>query len=136
MKNNLTFNTFSKKCKERTELFHKNGLYDWTLTDWTTALAGEVGEICDAAKKIRRYEIGSKQSKNVPYEKLIQNIKDEIGDAQAYLCLLAEFLNVDIVDCVVDKFNAVSKKESVDIFVEKEEEKNHKSLQIIEKEIS
>src|SRR5690349_22578364 len=50
---------------------------DWTPLEWSGALAGEVGELANLLKKLRRGE-------NVPTEQ----IAAEIGDVQAYLCLV------------------------------------------------
>ena len=33
---------------------HPNGVNDWRLSQWSNALAGEVGESCNIIKKIER----------------------------------------------------------------------------------
>jgi NTP pyrophosphatase (non-canonical NTP hydrolase) len=74
-------------------------LEDWSLTDWATALAGEVGEACNLIKKGRRGE---------PIERAA--LVDELADAQIYLDLIAARLGVDLGAAVAHKFNVVSER--------------------------
>lgn len=95
---NLTFQRFSEMNRVRCEeVFHP--LSSWSLTDWTNACAGEVGELCNFAKKLRRGE-------DIPEEKLGK----EIADAVTYLDLTAQRMGFRLVDLLVDKFNMVSDK--------------------------
>ena len=55
------------------------------LTYWTTALAGEVGELCNM-------------------------IKEEIGGIAIYLDLLASLLDISLEEAIVDTFNSKSEK--------------------------
>jgi NTP pyrophosphatase (non-canonical NTP hydrolase)/DNA-directed RNA polymerase subunit RPC12/RpoP len=71
---------------------------DWTATDWACALAGEVGEVCDAATKLKRGD-GT-----------VQAVADELGDVLAYADLLAASLDLDLWQTVCEKFNAVSER--------------------------
>lgn len=79
--------------------FHK--LNSWSNTDWACALAGEVGELCNFIKKMRRGQA-------VPIEKLAK----EIGDIQCYLDLLAARLGIDLAKATIDKFNEVSRRKN------------------------
>jgi NTP pyrophosphatase (non-canonical NTP hydrolase) len=78
-----------------------------TLTYWTTALAGEVGELCNMIKKMQRVEKGgmdggsSYSAKNITKEML----KEEIGGIAIYLDLLASLLDISLEDAIIDTFN-------------------------------
>jgi NTP pyrophosphatase (non-canonical NTP hydrolase) len=72
-------------------------LESWSLSDWATALAGEVGEACNLIKKGRRGE---------PIERAA--LADELADAVIYLDLLAARLGLDLARAVAHKFNVVS----------------------------
>lgn len=70
---------------------------DWTNTDWACALAGEVGEVCNAVKKKHKRGDGD-----------IDSIVDELADVIIYADLLLAVLDKDLMVTVVKKFNEVS----------------------------
>ena len=110
-KSPLTFDEFSAVSRERSKVWHKGT--HWSVVDWSNALAGEAGEVCNAVKKLRRLEDGMVQSKGPKTrEQAVQDIADEIGDVYAYLDLLAEHLGLRMADCVRHKFNEVSEREN------------------------
>lgn len=37
--------------------WHKAGISEWSALEWAGAMAGEAGEACNAAKKLRRLEL-------------------------------------------------------------------------------
>ena len=82
------------------------------LTYWTTALAGEVGELCNMIKKIQRVERGgldggsSYTAKDISKEML----KEEIGGIAIYLDLLASLLDISLEEAIIDTFNSKSDK--------------------------
>lgn len=82
------------------------------LTYWTTALAGEVGELCNMIKKMQRVERGgvdggsSYTAKDISKEML----KEEIGGIAIYLDLLASLLDISLEEAIVDTFNSKSEK--------------------------
>lgn len=82
------------------------------LTYWTTALAGELGELCNMIKKMQRVERGgvdggsSYTAKDITKEML----KEEIGGIAIYLDLLASLLNISLEEAIVDTFNSKSEK--------------------------
>lgn len=98
-KEKLTFNKFQKINSKRSKEIYKRNKFDEYF--YGLALAGEVGEACNILKKIKR---GSKKKD----KSSLQELKDELGDIAAYLCLLADTLGVDLEDCIVSKFNEVS----------------------------
>lgn len=71
----------------------------WSPTDWACALAGEVGELCNLVKKMRRGEAVA-----------ATDIHEEIADVQTYLDLLAARLGVNLEIATRDKFNKVSNR--------------------------
>lgn len=80
------------------------------LSYWTTALAGEVGELCNMIKKIQRVEMGgvdggsSYKASDITKEKL----KEEIGGIAIYLDLLASLLDIELGNAMADTFNQKS----------------------------
>lgn len=89
------------------------------LTYWTTALAGEVGELCNMIKKMQRVERGgidggsSYTAKDINKEML----KEEIGGIAIYLDLLASLLDISLEDAIIDTFNSKSAKYNFKQFV-------------------
>jgi len=88
-----------KRCEA---VFHP--LDSWTPSDWATALAGEVGELCNFIKKMRRGE-------KIPLEELAK----ECGDVQCYLDLTAARLGIDLEKATISKFNEVSDRRKTKI---------------------
>lgn len=90
------------------------------LTYWTTALAGEVGELCNMIKKMQRVEKGgidggsSYTAKDINKEML----KEEIGGIAIYLDLLASLLDIDLEDAIMDTFNSKSEKYGFKQFIQ------------------
>jgi NTP pyrophosphatase (non-canonical NTP hydrolase) len=82
----------------------------WNVLDWTVALSGEVGELCNFIKKARRHiaddHIGEFSNQLSPEER--QAIEDELADIFTYLDLLAHALDVHLPDAIIHKFNEVS----------------------------
>ena len=76
---------------------------DWTLSDWGCAIAGEVGEACNAIKKLRRGD-GNAQA-----------IIDELGDVIVYVDLILANLGESMSKAVVNKFNIVSDRKNCNI---------------------
>lgn len=113
----LTFgdlkSTNLRRCEEA---FHN--IEDWTPTDWACAMAGEAGEACNLIKKLRRLD-GADKVKDTPAtrKKLTAAIGKELADAVIYADLLATRLGVSLGDEVRKKFNAVSRKRGVEIFL-------------------
>jgi NTP pyrophosphatase (non-canonical NTP hydrolase) len=77
------------------------------LTYWTTALAGEVGELCNMIKKIQRVEKGGVDGGSSYTAKDITPamLKDEIGGIAIYLDLLASLLGISLEEAIIETFN-------------------------------
>lgn len=72
---------------------------DWTLADWSNAIAGETGEMCNLIKKIRRGDDIDPA-----------DVGKELADIVIYADILASLLGLNLSDCVVQKFNEVSER--------------------------
>ena len=79
------------------DVFHP--FEEWDGRDWAVALTGEVGEMCNLLKKMRRGE-------DIP----IQELAKEMADIMIYLDLLAASFEIDLAKEVILKFNEVSEK--------------------------
>jgi len=83
-------------------------------------LAGEVGELCNVMKKmIREY---NNFKGGVPAPAALQMIREEMGDIVISLDLLASSLDIDLEQCITEKFNATSDKYNFETRFEKPSE--------------
>ncbi|MDJ1494176.1 MazG-like family protein [Cytophagaceae bacterium DM2B3-1] len=81
------------RCKE----FGHGDIDEWTATDWGCAVAGEVGEMCNLIKKLRRgHGID------------IKDIAKEAADVVIYLDMLCQKLKIDLRTFIATKFNEKS----------------------------
>lgn len=81
----------------------------WTLSDWMTALVGEVGEAANIIKKLNRIRdglVGNKEG--VTSLSLLNDLEKELADIQIYLDLLAADLGIDLGAATRKKFNETS----------------------------
>lgn len=127
----LTFNELKEANASRATRWHKNGITEWSPSDWSCAVAGEMGEVCEAlalvvvtagkvgrlcdvVKKFNRVA-GGIASKNNPkdLQDAIQKVATEIGDTVVYLDLLAQRMGIDLAQSVRDTFNRVSIRENM-----------------------
>lgn len=72
----------------------------WSLADWVTAAAGELGEAANIVKKIRRGDFDLDAIRGA--------LADELADVAVYLDLLAEAAGIDLGEAVIRKFNRKS----------------------------
>lgn len=91
---------------------------DWSIPEWSNAMAGEVGELADvylllavvkasgnAANLTKKYSRG-----DLNEGQLFTLIAKELADVAIYLDLLAFRCGIDLGAAVFDKFNAVSER--------------------------
>lgn len=71
----------------RAERWH--GLYSWSALEWAGAMAGECGEACNAAKKLKRVEDG------------IANINKEEGRSLTTLDAASQQVGLEIADTFI-----------------------------------
>ncbi len=106
----LSFNTLREANLKRLPLFkdakgriahpHPTGA-DWSPAEWMQAVLGELGELANVLKKVRRgdYDL----------EEMRGEIRDELADVVCYLDILALQFGVDLGEAVVSKFKRIMK---------------------------
>lgn len=111
----LGFSTLRRTNVHRCEsAFH--ALDRWSPLEWCAAVAGEMGEACNAVKKLWRLDhqgwIKHPGDADDPTARaaLVADIGEEIADTVIYLDLLAARLGIDLGTAVTDKFNKVSER--------------------------
>jgi len=111
MTNGLSFNTLRGANEARLPQFknakgepaHSNADgSDWSLNDWMTAVAGEVGEAANMLKKVRRGDMTIEEAR--------PGLAKEFADIVTYLDILAKQSGVDLGQATIEKFNEVSRK--------------------------
>ena len=110
----MEINDIVRTNVERAKRWHGEDLQGgkWTVVDWSNAAAGEMGEVCNAVKKLRRHEDHVHSvNQEVAHFALVQNIATEIGDTVLYLMLLSAYLGIDFERAIIDTFNRVSIRE-------------------------
>jgi NTP pyrophosphatase (non-canonical NTP hydrolase) len=107
----LTFREFSdlnrKRCESEQGFHH--ALEEWSLSDWLTAVAGELGEAANVIKKLNRVRDGIPGNSEAPAE-LRKALREEIADTFIYLDLLAQRCGFSLEAVVRDKWNAKSRE--------------------------
>lgn len=103
--------TFSERNRRRCESRHgfNHTLSSWSLSDWMTAVAGEVGEAANIIKKLNRFRDGIPGNRETE-EELRSALADEIADAAIYLDLLAQAAGFDLETIRDAKFDKTSDK--------------------------
>src|SRR5207237_1907306 len=106
----LDFATLRERNVERCEaVFHK--LDRWNPAEWANAMAGEVGEACNLAKKIIRGDFKTDGEMRFAVGELAK----ELADVVIYADLNAARLGIDLGQAVIDKFNEVSRRRNSEI---------------------
>lgn len=100
---------FSHRNRMRCE--HPQGfnhyLLDWTLSDWMTALMGELGEAANVVKKLNRCR-DDIRGNAVSEEDLKKYLEQELADTFIYLDLTAQRAGINLAEAVKSAFNAKS----------------------------
>src|SRR6266478_7991104 len=85
----------AKRCQQAFHLVD-----DWSPQDWALALAGEVGELCNLLKKVKRGDF--------PLEQVRKDVLKEVADIITYADLLMTNLGANTEDELLGKFHEVS----------------------------
>lgn len=103
--------TFSERNRRRCEAptGFNHPLSSWSLSDWMTALTGEVGEAANVIKKLNRYRDGI-PGNTKSEEELRADLADELADAAIYLDLIAQAAGFDLNTIIEAKFDKTSAK--------------------------
>lgn len=89
---------------------HYHPIADWSLSDWCTAVAGELGELAGVIKNLRRAETERTNGHVIPMRgPLVDALANEAADVVIYLDLLCARAAVDLGAAVTRKFNEVSR---------------------------
>ena len=108
--NALTFRQLAQTNINRCRRWHDPD--SWSPQMWGLAAAGEMGECCNALKKLWRLDNAIQQNAVAPdLAALLKAVGLEIGDTVVYLDLLAQRLGLRLEDCVRDTFNRISERE-------------------------
>lgn len=96
----------------------KNGFKTYEnvpITFWTTAIAGEVGELCNMVKKMERVKHGGIDAGSSYTAASItpHMIKEEIGGIFIYLDLLASLWGFSMEEAIVSTFNEKSQEHNL-----------------------
>jgi NTP pyrophosphatase (non-canonical NTP hydrolase) len=102
------FSAINRLRCESTNGFN-HSLAAWSLSDWFTAVTGELGEAANVAKKLNRVRDGIPGNSESPDE-LRENLADEIADTFIYLDLLAQAAGINLEEAVLQKFKKTSLK--------------------------
>lgn len=101
----------------RATRWHVTGIRDWSALEWAAAMAGEAGEACNAAKKLKRIEGGiQNRDGRLTYEDdaSITNyhrlIAEECADTILYAMLLMSRVGADAEETVRRIFNEKSEE--------------------------
>lgn len=80
---------------------------DWSLADWMVAILGELGELANLQKKVRRGDL--------TLDEAMLEMGREIADVQIYLDIYAYQLRLDLGTVTAEKFNKVSERVGSDV---------------------
>jgi NTP pyrophosphatase (non-canonical NTP hydrolase) len=105
MKNSpLTFCKFQKINSKRSKKIFPQ-CKEWSFAEWSNALAGEAGEVCNLTKKMARDNTRNRKND-------MKELGKEIADVVCYASLLASAVGLDLEDVTIDKFNEVSQRKN------------------------
>ena len=96
-----------KRCEAPNGFNHR--LDSWSLSDWLTATAGELGEAANIVKKLNRIRDGVPGNKETE-EELRAALGREIADVQIYLDLFAQRAGFDLETIRDQKFDEKSRE--------------------------
>jgi NTP pyrophosphatase (non-canonical NTP hydrolase) len=124
--NGLSFRTLREANKRRLPQFkNSQGLpahteadgSDWSLAEWLQATVGELGELANLLKKVRRGDISM--------EDAMPEVRREFADVQTYLDIFAMRAGVDLGDATIEKFNEVSRRVGAKVFLGYDDDWHH-----------
>ena len=104
-------NTFSQRNRRRCEATNgfNHKLNSWSLSDWMTATAGELGEAANIIKKLNRIRDGIPGNVETE-EQLRAALAGELADVEIYLDLLMQAAGFDPEEIREVKFKKTSEK--------------------------
>jgi NTP pyrophosphatase (non-canonical NTP hydrolase) len=118
MTNGLSFRTLRAANERRLPLFTdaqgrrahaEDDGSDWSPAEWLQAVTGELGELANVMKKVRRGDY--------PLEQALPDIRKEMADVVIYFDILASQYGIDLGDAIREKFNEVSNRVGAAVFI-------------------
>jgi NTP pyrophosphatase (non-canonical NTP hydrolase) len=99
----MTFKEFQKMNRAREGVIHYLiGGEAWTPADWCLAIAGEVGELANILKKIKRHDC--------PLDSVRDKIKKEVADIITYADHLMTCVEGDTEEELQKKFDEITQR--------------------------
>lgn len=96
----------------RSTRWHNGNRSQWSLLEWTAAMAGETGEACNVAKKIRRlaFALPNKQAGLSEHDEKALRVKlaQEVADSILYGLIILSELEFDAYKVLRQVFNQKS----------------------------
>jgi NTP pyrophosphatase (non-canonical NTP hydrolase) len=85
---------------------------DWTPADWLQAVVGELGELANMLKKIKRGDYSLEEGR--------VELAKEFADVAIYLDIFAYQFRIDLGDAVMNKFNEVSDRVGAGVYFDED----------------
>lgn len=106
----LTFKQLTEANLSRVSKWHS--LESWSPLEWAGAMAGEAGEACNAAKKLKRIQTGMPNitDRESTEEEARQKVLKEVADTVIYGALLCSRVGGDLESAVREVFNQKSEE--------------------------
>lgn len=124
MNQNLTFNQLTLANAARLPLFkNRRGEpahsepdgSDWNIAEWTNAIAGEVGEACNLAKKIQRGDFGTPGTDE--FKAAMKELAKELADVVTYADIACQRTGHNLGMVTAEKFNEVSQRVGAEVYL-------------------
>jgi NTP pyrophosphatase (non-canonical NTP hydrolase) len=98
----IEFSQFTQALRKRTD--EDFDCHDWSHNDWFTAMVGEVGELGNILKKIRRGDL------NLEDWETRRAVGKELADIASYLFIHADKMDFNLAKECIEKYNEVSER--------------------------
>lgn len=106
----------------RGEIVHNADGSDWSLSQWSNAVLGELGELANLIKKVERKDFSLDDVYTDPKTNEVMTFREYMGkeaaDVACYLDILSFRLGVDLGVAVRKKFNEISERVGVDVHID------------------
>lgn len=103
------FALLNKRRCEAADGFN-HAINEWSLSDWMTALTGELGEAANIIKKMNRHRDGVTNTGDPSMQELRVMLAKELADIDIYLDLMYQRVGIDRPAAIRSKFNETSEK--------------------------
>lgn len=118
LKTGLTITEIENAAISRAEKWHVGGLTDWSPLEWAGAMAGEAGEACNAAKKLKRItdEIANiNNNEDRPFAltdrvSVEEHLAKEVADTILYAVLVCARIGIPLEPVIIEVFNKKSEE--------------------------